>query len=157
MKLKIKSRMRAAFTLAEVLAALAFMAIVIPVAVRGMQIANRAGIVAQRKAMAARIGERLLNEIVVARQWNGATAGTSQAGPYQFRWSMKNMPWTQASTAGVTSTGIMGINQNVVNGSNIHELSVDVTFNVQGQDYSVHLATLADISQQPTGTGTPML
>src|SRR5436190_13357159 len=51
-----------AFTLAEVLAALAFMAIVIPVAVNGLRVANLAGQVGQRKAVAARIAERVLNE-----------------------------------------------------------------------------------------------
>jgi hypothetical protein len=133
------------------------MAIVIPVAIRGLQIASRAGVVAQHKAMAAHIGERLLNEIVVARQWDqGSQAGTTQAGPYQFRWTMKNQPWTQVGTAAMSSS-TTGINQNVVNANNIHELSVDVTFNVQGQDYSVHLSTLADVTKQPTGTGTPML
>src|ERR1700722_6023230 len=159
MKLKIKTRLRAAFTLAEVLAAMVFMAIVIPVAARGLQIASRAGDVAQHKAMAARIGERLLNEIVVARQWNsGAQTGTKQAGPYAFHWTMKNQPWTQiSSTSTVTGSSTTGINQSAVNGSIIHELSVDVTFNVQGQDYTVHLSTLADVTQQPTGTGTPEL
>ncbi len=158
MKLKTKLRLRAGFTLAEVLAALAFMAIVIPVAIRGLQIANRAGVVAQRKAMAARVGERLLNEIVVTQQWNLASqAGNTQVGPYQFRWSMKNEPWTQAGMTGGTTTSTTGINQNVVNANTLHELSVDVTFNVQGQDYSVHLSTLADVTKQATGTGTPML
>ena len=159
MKLKIKTRVQAAFTLAEVLAALAFMAIVIPVAIRGLQIASRAGDVAQHKALAARIGERLLNEIVVSKQWNsGAQAGNTKAGPYQFHWALKNQPWTQiSSTTSSIGGSPTGINQSVVNGNTIHELSVDVTFNVQGQDYTVHLSTLADVTQQPTGTGTPDL
>src|SRR5689334_15182452 len=83
--LSIKNSTRAGFTLAEVLAALALMAIVIPVAVHGMRVASLAGVVAQRKALAARIGERLLNETVVTRQWNQSVQnGTEQAGPYQF-------------------------------------------------------------------------
>ena len=52
-------RARAAFTLVEVLAALLFMAIVIPVAVDGLRLANLAGQVGQRKAAAARIAERI--------------------------------------------------------------------------------------------------
>src|SRR5882762_4963509 len=51
----------AGFTLAEVLAALLFMAIVIPVAVQGLHIASRAGSVSERKAVGARIAERKLN------------------------------------------------------------------------------------------------
>src|SRR6187401_1688498 len=49
---KSAKRVRAAFTLVEVLAALAFMAIVIPVAVDGLRVANLAGQVGQRKAVA---------------------------------------------------------------------------------------------------------
>ena len=45
----------AAFTLAEVLAALLFMAIVIPAAVEGLHIASLAGTVAARKGEAAHI------------------------------------------------------------------------------------------------------
>ena len=51
-----------AFTLAEVLAALVFMAIVIPVAMQGLHIAGRAGAVAERKREAVRVAERVLNE-----------------------------------------------------------------------------------------------
>ena len=148
---------RAGFTLVEVLAALAFMAIVIPVAVRGLQIASRAGVVAQRKAMAARIGERVINEVVVARQWNqGAQSGTEKAGPYEFRWTLHNQPWTQLSQT-QTTTSTTGINQSVVNANNIHELSVDVVFSAQSQDYSVHLSTLVDVTQAATANMVPQL
>jgi type II secretory pathway pseudopilin PulG len=161
MNLRIKTQprglFRAGFTLAEVLAALAFMAIVIPVAVRGLQIANRAGVLAQRKSIAVRVGERVINEVVVARQWNqGTQSGTQAAGPYQFRWTLHNQPWNQLSSA-MTTTSTTGVNQSIVTANNIHELSVDVAFSVQGQDYSVHLSTLVDTTQQSTGTTTPQL
>src|SRR2546425_815074 len=58
------------FTLAEVLAALVFMAIVIPVAVEGLQIANRAGQVAVRKGEAMRVADRILNESIVTTNWS---------------------------------------------------------------------------------------
>jgi type II secretory pathway pseudopilin PulG len=54
---------RAGFTFAEVLAALVFMAIVIPVAMQGIQIANRAGVVAQRKAIAVQLATSQLQEL----------------------------------------------------------------------------------------------
>ena len=47
----------AAFTLAEVLAALLFMAIVIPAAIEGLHIASLAGTVAARKGEAARVAQ----------------------------------------------------------------------------------------------------
>jgi len=162
MKLKIKTqsqwrrKFRAGFTLAEVLAAMAFMAIVIPVAVRGLQIANRAGVLAQRKAIAARVGERVINEIVVARQWNqGMQSGVETAGPYQFHWTLHNQAWNQIS-ANQNTTSILGVNQGVVSANSIHELSVDVVFSVQSQDYTVHLSTLVDTTQPALGTGTTM-
>src|SRR6266851_5890023 len=87
-------RARAAFTLAEVLAALAFMAIVIPVAVDGLRIANRAGQVGQRKAVAARIAERVLNEVVITGQFRSTTQrGTVQEGVQAYQWFMRSEPW----------------------------------------------------------------
>ena len=55
-------RRTSAFTLVEVLAALLFMAIVIPVAVDALHVASLAGEVAARKAVATRIADRVLNE-----------------------------------------------------------------------------------------------
>ncbi|HMC28196.1 MAG TPA: hypothetical protein VKM56_10445 [Verrucomicrobiae bacterium] len=119
---------RAGFTLAEVLAALVFMAIVIPAAVHGLRIAGLAGQVAERKAAAARIAEKLLNEQIVTTQGSQSTqSGTVQEGPYQYRWQMLNEPWDQDA---------------------LRLVSMDVTFAVQGQDYDVRLSTLLDTSQQ---------
>ena len=58
-----------AFTLAEVLAALMFMAIVIPVAVEGLRLASRAGEVGERKVTAARIADRVMNELIATGDW----------------------------------------------------------------------------------------
>ena len=66
--MKFGTKCQAGFTLAEVLAALLFMAVVIPVAVDGLRVASRASVLGQRKAVAARIAESVLNEQVVASQ-----------------------------------------------------------------------------------------
>src|SRR5579872_3024231 len=84
---------RAGFTLAEVLAALALMAIVIPVAMQGLKIASLAGEVSQRKALAARVGERVLNESILTGQYQSVQRGTEKQGPYQFRWTLHDEPW----------------------------------------------------------------
>jgi type II secretory pathway pseudopilin PulG len=119
---------RAGFTLAEVLAALVFMAIVIPAAVHGLRIAGLAGQVAERKAAAARIAERLLNEQIVTTQGSQSTqSGIVQEGAYQYRWQMRNDAWDQDA---------------------LRVLSMDVTFAVQGQDYDVRLTTLLDTTSQ---------
>ena len=115
-----------AFTLAEVLAAVAFMAIVIPVAVHGLQVANLVGQVAQRKGAASRLADRLLNEAVVTEQWKSSIQnGSVQDGPYQYRWQLKSAAWDKDA---------------------LKQISIVVTFAVQGQDYEVRLATLVDSS-----------
>ena len=121
----------AAFTLAEVLAALLFMAIVIPAAIEGLHIASLAGTVAARKGEAARVAQRLLTESLVTTNWNQAVqSGTLVEGRRQFRWTMKNDAWNQDP------------NQNV-----IRQLSVEVIFTAQNRDYAVRLSTLVDSSQ----------
>jgi type II secretory pathway pseudopilin PulG len=116
------NRTRAGFTLAEVLAAMVFMAIVIPVAIQGLRVASLAGEVGHRKSMALRVAERLLNESVVTCQWSQAIRnGVEQEGPIQFRWTVRNELWPQDA---------------------MRELSAEVTFAAQNQDYSVRLTTL---------------
>jgi type II secretory pathway pseudopilin PulG len=118
----------AGFTLAEVLAALVFMAIVIPVALEGLSIASRAGEVAARKSDAALVADRVLNESLVTTNWNQAVqTGTLRQGIRDFRWTLHNDPWTVDPGANA-----------------IRLLTVDVAFTAQGKDYSVHLSTLAN-------------
>src|SRR5215813_11885629 len=77
----------AAFTLAEVLAALLFMAIVVPVAVEGLHIASLGGAVAAAKGEAARIAQQVLNDNLVNTNWNQALQGTTIEGQRTFRWT----------------------------------------------------------------------
>src|SRR5438477_2377593 len=92
-------RLTAAFTLAEVLAALVFMAILIPVALEGLSIASRAGEVAARKSEAALVAERVLNERIVTTNWSGTVqSGVVRQGLREFRWTLHNDPWNQDPT-----------------------------------------------------------
>ena len=130
MKFGRRTNSLAAFTLAEVLAALLFMAIVVPVAMEGLHIASRAGAVAQRKGEAARIAQRVLIENLVNTNWNQAVqSGNTIEGQREFRWTLHSDPWTQDPS------------QNVM-----RQLSVDVTFTAQNRDYSVTMSTLVDSS-----------
>jgi len=118
----------AGFTLAEVLAAMLFMAIVIPVAVQGLRIASRAGVVSERKALAARLAESKLNELVVTHQWQSAAQkGTIQEGYRSYSWQLQSEPWSE--------NGAMRL------------LTVHVTVPVQGEDYDVQVSTLVDATQ----------
>ena len=114
----------AAFTLAEVLAAMAFLAILIPVIAECLSIASRAGDVAERKTEAVRVADRILNESIVTTNWNQSSqGGTVNEGIREFDWTLQNEPWNQEP---------------------IRLLTVEVKYKVQGKDYSVKLSTIAD-------------
>jgi prepilin-type N-terminal cleavage/methylation domain-containing protein len=146
----------AAFTLVEILVALALMAAVVPVIVEGLKIASLAGEVSQRKAVAARIAERVLNETIVAGQWNGVQSGSEQSGPVLFRWKISNTPWTSLSSAINVNTA-SGINQAYVNQNNLHQLTIEVTFTAQDKTCAVQLSTVADVSRQITVPAPPQM
>ena len=113
-----------AFTLAEVLAALAFLAILIPVVVECLNIASRAGEVAERKGQAARVAENVINESIVTTNWaQSSQSGTVEDGTQQYKWTLETEPWNQDP---------------------MRLLTVDVKYSVQGKDYSVQLSTLVD-------------
>ena len=156
MKLRIKtpsaralchSRSAAAFTLIELLVALALVALVIPVIVAGLRAATLAGEVSERKALAARIAERVLNDHIINSQNQTALNGREKAGPFDFRWTIKDEPWAQLGNATVLNSP-NSVNQSVVNSTLIHQLSADVTYTAQGRNFSVHLATLVNESVQ---------
>ena len=127
-----RSRSTAGFTLAEVLAALLFMAIVIPAAIEGMHIASLAGAVAARKGEAARVAQRLLAEnLVTTNSSQSVQSGTLTEGQRQFNYTMRSDPWNRDPS------------QNV-----IRQLSVEVKFTAQNREYSVRMSTLVDSSQQ---------
>jgi hypothetical protein len=121
-----------AFTLAEVLAAMLFLAIVIPVAVEALHVASLAGEVAARKGAAGRIADRILNESLVTTNWSGGVqSGTVPEGALDFRWTLTSQNWPQDS---------------------MQMLTAEVKFLAQGKDYSVKLSTLASSQNQPATT-----
>ena len=125
-----------AFTLAEVLAALLFLAIVIPTAVEALHVASLAGEVAARKSAAARVADRILNESLVTTNWSGGMqSGTVTEGILDFRWKLTTQNWPQDS---------------------MQLLTAEVTYAAQGKDYSVKLSTLANsqTQTQPAGNRT---
>ncbi len=122
-----------AFTLAEVLAALLFMAILIPATMQGVSVASRAGVLGQRKAAAMRIAERVLDEQIVMGQIGTAVPyGSIVEGAISYPWTLKSDPWPEDTA----------ISLNVV--------SVRVEFTVQGNPYEVAASTLYDPLAVPT-------
>jgi type II secretory pathway pseudopilin PulG len=127
----------AAFTLAEVLAALLLLAIVIPTAVEALHVASLGGEVAVRKAAATRVADRVLNESLVMTNWsNGAQNGTVTEGILDFRWKLSSQGWPSDSA--------------------MQMVTAEVTYSAQGKDYTVQLSTLAQTPGSTTtmGTGT---
>jgi type II secretory pathway pseudopilin PulG len=121
------NRAEAGFTLAEVLAAMLFMAIVIPVAVGALRIANLAGEVATRKAVACHIAESVLNDAIVTGQLQrGYLNGTVREGVLDYSWTL------QVDPSGLDTLSLA---------------RVQVTFPAQGKDYDVALSTLVDVTQ----------
>ena len=115
-------RARAAFTLVEVLAALLFMAIVIPVALEGLRIASLAGQVGERKAVAARVADRVLSELAVTGSLPGGDNGSITEGPHEYRWTLESSAWGESSA--------------------LQQTTVRVVYFVQGREYEVTVSTL---------------
>lgn len=129
----VQNKAQSGFTLAETLAALVFMAIVIPAAVEALHVASGAGEIAVRKGEAAQIAERVLNQSLVLTNWSsGPQSGVADQGSDEFRWTLKGQNWPQDT---------------------MELLTANVTFSTQGHDYSVELSTLASL-QSPTAAPT---
>lgn len=106
----------------EVLAALLFMAIVIPAAMQALHVASMSGEVAVRKAAATRLADQVLNQNIATTNWTQYSSGTILQGGHEYRWSLRTDFWPVNTT--------------------IEMLTAEVGFSVQGHDYSVHLNTL---------------
>jgi type II secretory pathway pseudopilin PulG len=134
----LRARRDSAFTLAECLAAMVFLAIVIPVAVEALHVSSLAGQVAARKGEAARVADRVLNQSLVMSNWDsGPQNGTIGERQDEFRWTLNSQSWPKDS---------------------MKLLTAEVTFTAQGHDYSVSISTLASLPSQTNSTamgGTP--
>jgi len=110
--------------LVEMLAAMLFVAIVIPAAARGLMVANRAGVVAERKRVAAELADYLLTETVVTEGWrDGYQEGDFGDEWPEYRWVLEEESWDEDT---------------------MREISVAVLFDVQGTEYRVRLSTLVE-------------
>jgi len=114
-----------AFTFVEVLAALTFLAILIPAIVSGLSLANRASVMSERSAIAGQLAENKLNELIVTTNWTQAESSGDFGDDYPgYRWQLAQDQWDQ--DGGMTN------------------LVLDVFYTVQGHEHSVRVATLAN-------------
>ena len=101
-----------------------FMAILIPVVMQGLSLANLASVFAERKRMAAFLAHGKLNEIVSTESWSfPLTVGISVL-------SMPCINGNYCSQAGNRIT--------------CRELTCVVTFQVQGKEHQIQLSTLVE-------------
>ena len=125
---------RAAFTFVEVLAAMAFLAILLPVLVSAVLTASRAGSVAERTTNALQLGENRLNELTLGGAWSsGETRGDFGTDWPGYRWELTKADW---------QTGAMT------------ELVIHVFFPVQGGEHEVQMSTLVSDSLTQSQTAT---
>lgn len=117
-----KKKRNQGFTFAELLAAMVFMAIAIPVILEGIALANKSAVFSERKIEAARLAENIINEMVLLDSWKlGTPQGQIERNRILYRWQMVLNPWQNTE---------------------FQLLTVIVYFPVQGQEYSVELSTL---------------
>jgi type II secretory pathway pseudopilin PulG len=117
---------RRAFTFVEMLAAMAFLGILIPVVVSALMVSNRAAPVAERSTIAMQLGENRLSEMMLGDAWSSESSkgdfGTDFPG---YRWEMKQADWESGAMT---------------------ELTLEVFFPVQGREQSIRLSTLVNES-----------
>jgi Tfp pilus assembly protein PilV len=122
--MKMTKKNNSGFTFAETLAAMLFMAIVVPVMVQGMTVASHAGIAAQRQREAVELADRLLTELVLTDDWRDSDGDGDFGEDWPgYRWVLRDDGWEEDT---------------------MREVTVEVLYTVQGRERSVTLTTLAD-------------
>ena len=150
--IRLKKAEARGFTLIEVLAALMFLGILVPVVMEALSLSNHISSLSERRAVAAELAENKLNEELIGSYWQSETQtkgdfGTDYPG---YRWEMTQAGWSGASQAGTSTAG----------SSDMTELDMKVIFPVQGRDQSVSISTLvsaslAQLSGTTSGTSSP--
>lgn len=98
MKRAPASRHRRGFTLIEALAAVVFVAIVLPVVMQGFSVATAAGEVAKRRAEAATLAHSVLSELAVTKEWQtGNLAGDFGVDHPSYTWKADLQSWDSST------------------------------------------------------------
>ena len=118
---------RRGFTLMEALAALALVAVVLPVTMRGFQDALSLASDAKQRNEAAALADSKLNELVATGDWKlGVLAGDFAPSHPEIRWKAELINWD-------TST--------------LQQLNLHVYWTARGVDKEFMLTTLVDQGQ----------
>ena len=115
---------RAGFTFVEVLAALVFLGILMPVVISALTVSNQAGVLANRSTSALQLAENQLHELLVTQTWNsGASRGDFGLAQPGYRWELQRRSWPLDEA--------------------VTELTITVFFQAQGNERQIALTTLA--------------
>lgn len=118
-----------AFTFVEALAALLVTSIVLPIALQGILVANRASLVNRRSEQAAHLASMWLSELVLTGDWQTTeTVGDFEDWP-GYTWELTTEDWEQGE---VDSEGSILMT----------ELTLTVQFEVQNRVLDVSVSTL---------------
>jgi len=117
-------RSASAFTFIEILAALFFLAILIPAVLEGITISNRVSVFAERGAIAAELAQNKLEELTLNDAWAGGQSRGDFGGDWPgYRWESTQTNWDMDSMT---------------------VLTLDVFFSVQGREESLRFSTLVN-------------
>lgn len=121
------NRQYRAFTLIEVLASLALIAVVLPVVMQGFTIATSLAGSAKDRTEAAALADSKLNELVATGVWNqGVLAGDFAPDRPNYRWKAEVKNWDS---------------------STLQELDLHVYWTSRGADREFVVTTLVDQAQ----------
>jgi type II secretory pathway pseudopilin PulG len=116
---------RAGFTFVEILASLAFLAILVPVIMGALALANRMAVTADRTNNAVQLGENQLAQLLVGNAWqSGGNSGDFGPDFPGYSWTLEQTPWPQD-----TNNAML-------------QLTLHVSFTVQARPREVQLTTL---------------
>jgi general secretion pathway protein I len=110
------------FTLMELLATIVLVALIIPVAMKGISIATTLASDSSRRLVAMNLAENRLAEILIDRQWlNGSQNGNFEDEYSAYKWKMNTSDRTEAG---------------------LKQVEVVVLWEQRGYEKSVYLTTL---------------
>ena len=118
------------FTLVEALAVVTMMGIVLPVVMYGVSMVTEAAGLVKQRAAAVEIASNQMTETLVENTWqNGDSNGQITADAGQFNWNSHVEDWIE---------------------SNLHQITVQVTWASRGKERSVALSTIVYDGEAPT-------
>jgi type II secretion system protein I len=116
---------RGGFTLVEVLASLALVAVILPVALKGVSLAMGAADLARDRVEAAGLAEAKLNELLADGTWqSGVQSGEFETERPGWEWELTVEDWS---------------------GTTLRQVEIAVTWTSRGRERSVSIVTLARV------------